>query len=165
MVLCVDDHAPGLTIRKLFLESFGYAVETAESGPVALQKASQRDFDAVVLDYRMPGMNGLELGRTLRQRFPALPLIFLSGYAPDLSEEMHRLASSFVPKGSNPDVLLDKLAEVLGRAPRKTRAQALDPAEVLAKAQEHIEESKRQVQRAREATSGRRADLGRRRSG
>ena len=153
-VLCVDDHAPGLNIRKIFLESFGYQVETASSGAIALELAAAREFDAVVLDYRMPGMSGLELARALRRRFPSLPLIVLSGYVSDIPQELPGLVSAFVTKGSHPEVLLRKLAELVGGpAPVKRPRAALDTSELLARSEEHVKESKRQVRRAHEAAA------------
>lgn len=163
-VLCVDDHAPGLKIRKLFLESFGYSVRTARSGPEALELATTDGFDAVILDYRMPGMNGLELARALRRHSPSLPLIVLSGYTSELPQELQELASGFVAKGSHPESLLAQLEKVLGARPRP-RGQPLEIStpELLEQARRHVEESKRQVQRAQEATSrGRRPKPGRR---
>ncbi len=158
-VLCVDDHAPGLKIRKMFLESFGYSVQTAASGPEAVELAAKTGFDVAVLDYRMPGMNGLELARALRQHFPALPLIVLSGITSELPGELSELASGSVVKGSHPGVLLEEIARVLGDRPRPQRKQAESgTAELLDRARRHVEESKRQVQRAQEATSrGRKA--------
>ncbi len=154
VVLCVDDHSPGLKIRKTFLESFGYAVQTANSGPEALELAATNDFDAVVLDYRMPGMNGLEVARALRLHSPSLPLIVLSGYASDLPAELHELASGFVSKGSHPEVLLQQLEKVLGGRPvRKRQRTEISTAELVDHVRQHVEESKRQVQRVQEATS------------
>jgi two-component system response regulator GlrR len=154
----VDDHAPGLTIRKLFLESFGYKVETAQSGVAALEMAGQRHFDVVVLDYRMPEMTGLELARMLRQRFPSLPLVVLSGYTSDIPAELKGLISGFVTKGSHPEVLLEVLAGVLGASPRNhPKRGEKTTAELLARAVEHVAESKRQIQRAHDmAERGRR---------
>ncbi len=152
-VLCVDDHASGLKIRKIFLESFGYKVEVADSGPAALELASKAHFDAVILDYRMPGMNGLEVARALRQRCPGLPLIVLSGYGAELPEELHGLVRGYVAKGSHPEALLQILAEVLGGVPERRRIRNADPDELLAHSQEQVAENKRQIQRAQEAAS------------
>ncbi len=150
-VLCVDDHAPGLKIRKIFLESFGYTVEVAESGPAALELASKRHLDAAILDYRMPGMNGLELARALRQRFPVLPLIMLSGCGTELPRELHGLVSGYVAKGSHPEALLRTLAEVLGGVPeRRGRLHNADVSELLTRSEQHLAASKRQAQRAQE---------------
>ncbi len=163
-VLCVDDHGPGLKIRKTFLESFGYVVQIASSGPEALELAATNDFDAVVLDYRMPGMSGLELARALRQYSPSLPLIVLSGYTSQLPEGLQELVNGFVAKGSHPESLLAQLEKVLGDRPRQRRAPVeTSTPELLEEAKRHVEEGKRQVQRAREATSrGRTPKPGRR---
>ncbi len=162
-VLCVDDHVPGLKIRKIFLESFGYTVEVAESGPAALELAAKGRFDAAILDYRMPGMNGLELARALRQRCPALPLIVLSGYRAELPKELHGLVSGYVAKGSHPEALLRSLEKVLGGAPeRRGRLGNADSDELLAQSQAQVTENKRQIRRALEATG--RWKSGRRRS-
>lgn len=149
-VLCVDDHAPGLNIRRMFLESFGYQVQTADSGEAALHLAAKHPFDAIILDYRMPGMDGLQLARALRQCCPQVPLIVLSGYVAEVPAELHGLISGFVTKGSDPKTLLKTLAEVTGGSPaRKPPAKA--PADLLTRSQQQLAESKQHVQRAREA--------------
>jgi CheY-like chemotaxis protein len=48
------------------LESYGYSVKVVDSGFAALDAASQEHFDAVVLDVEMPGLDGLAVGRALR---------------------------------------------------------------------------------------------------
>lgn len=58
IVLCVDDEAVGLSVRKMTLESQGYRVLTAESGPAALTLFSAENIELVILDFMMPGMNG-----------------------------------------------------------------------------------------------------------
>ena len=163
-VLCVDDHAPGLKIRKMFLESFGYAAQTARTGEDALSLVRQNDFDAVVLDYRMPGMSGLELARALRLHSPSLPLIVLSGYASELPGELRELVNGYVAKGSHPESLLAQLEKVLGGRPRSRREPPeISIAELLDHARHHVKESKRQVQKAHEVTSRtRKAKPGRR---
>jgi CheY-like chemotaxis protein len=159
----VDDHAPGLKIRKIFLESFGYSVETAESGAAALKLLEKRPFDVVVLDYRMPQMTGLELAREIKQRFPALRLVVLSGCSVELPGELHTVVDGYVAKGSHPEILLQRLAEVLGAPPRRKRRSPSQNADLLAQTQHHLEESKRQVQRAETARAKRGAG-GRRRT-
>jgi len=150
----VDDHAPGLKIRKIFLESFGYSVAIANSGAAALNSIEKRSFDVVVLDYRMPEMNGLELARKIRERFPGLRLVVLSGYSAELPIELHDLVDGYVTKGSHPEELLRRLEQVLGSAPRKRRiGQGPSTQELLSTSHEHLQESKRQIQRAHEQVS------------
>lgn len=165
-VLCVDDHVPGLKIRKIFLESFGYSVQTAETGAAALESAAKRHFDVVVLDYRMPGMNGLELARALKERFPELPVILLSGYSAEMPKELDSLVNGSVTKGSHPEVLLQRLAEVLGQPAPKPREQGVSTAALAAKTREQLEEGRRLMKKASEMRSrgGKRGSGGGRRS-
>ena len=63
--------------------AWGHEIAVAADGPSALSLAETFHPDCVIVDVSMPGMNGIELGRRLRQRFPAaqIRLIALSGYA------------------------------------------------------------------------------------
>ncbi len=79
-VLLVDDEEVFVEALALRLQSRGLLVETAESGTVALEKAQEQSFDAVVLDLAMPGMNGLETLQRLREQNPDLQIILLTGH-------------------------------------------------------------------------------------
>lgn len=99
-VLCVDDNAG---IRKLYgnlLGQNGYEVIAASNGRHALHvfQDKEEEIDAVILDYEMPGMNGLELAAWLKQRDPSLPVIMVSGSHPEL-EEMVPFVDAAVGKG------------------------------------------------------------------
>ncbi|MCU1287304.1 MAG: response regulator receiver protein [Acidobacteriales bacterium] len=59
-VLCIDDFRPGLETRKAFLEQFGYQVLIAPNGLEGLRLLKENHIDVVILDYRMPEMNGHE---------------------------------------------------------------------------------------------------------
>lgn len=81
-VLVVDDERPALEDLGRLLRSLKRvrAVETASSGDEALRRLSERSFDAILVDVRMPGLDGVELGLVLR-RFSSPPaLIFVSAY-------------------------------------------------------------------------------------
>lgn len=122
LVLCVDDEVTGLTIRKMTLESKGYRVITAESGPEGLSVFSQEPVDLVVLDYMMPEMNGHDVAKRIRELNPAVPIVLLSAYL-DLGQETLALVDRYVTKGEGPTVLLDAVAELLngsGRPKRRT---------------------------------------------
>src|SRR5579871_5574432 len=112
-VLCVDDDPDTLKVRKLLLESRGYSVLTATSGEEALSLISPAaSIDLVLLDYLMPGMNGDELAEKVRERFPALPHVAVSGVE-NLPERLLRNVNASVPKGVDPEVLLSAVAESL----------------------------------------------------
>ena len=69
-VLCVDDEKIGLRVRKIMLESRGYAVLTANNGPEGLKVFDENHVDLVVLDYFMPDLNGGEVASEMRRRRP-----------------------------------------------------------------------------------------------
>jgi CheY-like chemotaxis protein len=61
MILCIDDEPNGLRIRKMLLQTQGYEVMTALSGPEGLELLDVYPFTAVIVDYSMPVMNGGEV--------------------------------------------------------------------------------------------------------
>jgi CheY-like chemotaxis protein len=84
MILLVDDNSNGLKARKSVLEEHGHSVVTSSGGEDALERFRREKFDLVVTDYKMPGMDGVELISRLRQLRPAVPVILLSGFADTL---------------------------------------------------------------------------------
>jgi len=82
-VMIVDDHEEIRTSLTRLVRSWGHEVAVAGDGPSALSQAEAFQPECALVDLSMPGMNGIELGRRLRQRFPLtqLRLIALSGYA------------------------------------------------------------------------------------
>ncbi len=80
-ILVVDDEAEVREILAETLEDFGYAVLTAASGEEALPVlARDGGVSMVITDVRMPGMSGLELAEEVRQRWPGVKVVLISGY-------------------------------------------------------------------------------------
>lgn len=105
-ILCIDDDETGLLIRKMMLESEGYQVLIAGSGQKGLQVLASQHVDAIILDYQMPTMNGAEVARSIRQKWPDLPIVMLSGYPDDVPDDALKLVNAFVVKGGAPEQLL-----------------------------------------------------------
>src|ERR1700712_5167149 len=80
-VLVVDDEAAIRDSLHMILEYEGYRVEEAANGSQALSKVAERAPDAVVLDMKMPEMDGLEWLRALRERGYDMPVLMISGHA------------------------------------------------------------------------------------
>ncbi len=80
-VLLVEDDPVGRKAFRRFLEHGGYGVTSAANGRQALEAAARKSFDLVLMDVRMPEMDGLEATRRLRERFPRLPIIALTAHA------------------------------------------------------------------------------------
>lgn len=78
-LLLVDDEETIRTLVKHELESNGFDVDEAEGGEAAIEKLKSSIFDLVVLDIRMPGMDGLEVLKSIRENNLAKKVIMLTG--------------------------------------------------------------------------------------
>ena len=119
LVLCVDDEAVGLRIRKILLERAGYRVLTASDGVSGLEAFEAHPVEAVVLDYSMPGMHGGEVARRMRQLKPNVPILLLSAYV-GLPAEVRSVVDVYMTKGEGAPTLLKRLNALLAgpSAPR-----------------------------------------------
>ncbi len=90
-VLVVDDSQDALLVVSAFLRLAGLEVTSRKSGALALAElAGGRKFDAIVTDFAMPGMNGLQLLKQVREIDPALPGMIITGFSdPALLSEMN----------------------------------------------------------------------------
>jgi DNA-binding NtrC family response regulator len=78
----VDDHEVLARLSCEILEMQGYKAVSAYSASDALAKFDQQNIDVVVTDFRMEGMNGLELAQKIREKSPETPVIIVTGYGP-----------------------------------------------------------------------------------
>ncbi|MDQ2670556.1 MAG: GAF domain-containing protein [Gemmatimonadota bacterium] len=117
-VLLVEDETMVRAIARRALETAGYEVVEAEDGMGALGLlAAGEQVDLLVTDLIMPRMTGRELGRQVRERWPGLPILYMSGHP---SEEMIRRglltqSEQFVPKPFHPERLTTEVARAIGR--------------------------------------------------
>ena len=81
-ILFVDDHEVLARLSCEILEMQGYRAVSAYNGEDALRKFDEEDFDILVTDFRMDGMNGIELAQRVHQKDPNIPVIIVTGYGP-----------------------------------------------------------------------------------
>lgn len=110
-VLLVDDME---TVRQSLahvLEEEGFIVVQTQDGVQALSEMHLRHFDAVVTDYRIPRLNGLDLLRQCRMAWPTTPVIIFSELERD-KEDLAKARGAFawIRKSSDPGVVLSMLA-------------------------------------------------------
>ena len=81
-VLVVDDDPALLAAlsEALRLRMAGVTVDTADSGAAALDRIAAREYDAIVIDIKMPGMDGLALLAEIRTRRPDTPVLMVTGH-------------------------------------------------------------------------------------
>jgi len=112
-VLCIDDEQTALQLRQTVLESAGYKVLTAKSGALGIQAFKSGPVNAVILDYWMADMNGMQVAREIRKLNPSIPIIILSAYG-ELLDESLGIADIWIRKGEeDPQYLLARLDELL----------------------------------------------------
>ncbi len=80
-ILVVDDEARMAGLIKMELEEHDHTVSTASDGAMALELVDRYDFDLVLTDLRMPGMDGLTLLRSVRERSPETAVVLMTAYA------------------------------------------------------------------------------------
>lgn len=121
-VLVVDDDRSNSEIVSRVLAAHGYAVDTAPNGQAALELVKRHPYRLAVVDYQMPGMNGVEFFRSARELRPDLRGVFLTAYAnintvfpaieagvervlakPLDSRELIRIADTLTAPGAPPD--------------------------------------------------------------
>jgi CheY-like chemotaxis protein len=118
-ILCVDDLADNLLIRKLMLETFGYCVLTAGSPKEAISVLEAEDVDLVLLDYSFPKSeeNGEWLARKVRERWAGTKTLMLSGYA-EIPKSVRETVDRFCTKGSDTADFRQAVFDLLPRAER-----------------------------------------------
>jgi PAS domain S-box-containing protein len=112
-VLYVDDETALLDVTKLFLERSGdFTVDTAESARSALEKLKTTRYDAIVSDYQMPGMDGIEFLKVLRKEYPTLPFIIFTGKGREevVIQAFESGADFYLQKGGAPKPQFTELA-------------------------------------------------------
>jgi FixJ family two-component response regulator len=128
-VFLVDDDAAALKSLRWLLESAQLQVKDFCSAEEFLEVYDPEVPGCLVIDYRMPGMNGLELQQTLLQRGCRHPIIFVTGYGdvPTCSRAYHQGAFDFVEKPVNHEALVDLVHRAIGEDARRRAACANRP--------------------------------------
>ncbi len=116
-ILIVDDEDEFASLLSERLSARGLRVDTANSGPAAIEKVKSDSFDVVVLDMVMPGMDGIETLKGLRDQAPDLQVILLTGHATVEKgvSAMKLGAADFLEKPAELEELLVKIREARSR--------------------------------------------------
>jgi DNA-binding NtrC family response regulator len=140
-MMLVDDEERFLTTTKRLLSKKGYDVLTAESGTEALEKLKTHNIHVVILDVKMPGMDGITALKEIKRRFPMVEVIMLTGHATVESavEGLKSGATDYLMKPTDVNVLIEKAEEAFEKRQRleemirvaRTRTYMKSPREIL----------------------------------
>jgi len=100
-ILVIDDETDALELFRDLFTKKGYAVECAPGGIEALEIIDKMLFDAVLLDIRMPVMNGIEVLAKIKQKKPDLPVVMLTAYGYDdtlINKALEQGATGYISK-------------------------------------------------------------------
>ena len=152
-VLIVDDDPALLQAlpETLRLRMGGVTVETADSAAAALARIAEKEYDAIVTDFKMPGMDGMELLAEIRSRRPDTPTLIITGHGENevVVRALREGASDFIQKPIDRDYFVGALyrairAHVVSRQ-AKDRQVALEAyAQELERVVEQLEQGLRE---------------------
>jgi two-component system, response regulator, stage 0 sporulation protein F len=96
-ILVVDDAGPVVILCVNVLQALGHAIKAANRGETAIDLVSKEPFDLLVVDYKMPGMNGFEVLGQARQIRPGMACMLMTAHGtPDIVDEATRLGFDYI---------------------------------------------------------------------
>lgn len=136
-ILVVDDDRVILELASIILRSADYSVQTASDGIRALHLLEEEFFDLVLLDFMMPGMDGLEVLREIKDKFPDTAVIIFTGMgSEDIAVRVMKAgAADYIMKPFRNHDLLERTAAVL-----RSRRLEMHNRELLAERERHLQE-------------------------
>ena len=120
-ILIVDDEEDLISTLAERLELRGFEVEAITDGSKALKRVNEGDFDVLVLDVKMPGIDGLELMAQIKEKHPDLPVIMFTGHGSMASARkgIIRGATDYLMKPVDIENLIKKIRDAAARKKNK----------------------------------------------
>ncbi|MBC8076631.1 MAG: response regulator, partial [Chloroflexales bacterium] len=126
-ILIVDDEANIRLTLSTLLQRTGYAVRAAESGAEAVALLEQHAFDLLLVDLRMPEMDGMQVVAAARQRQPEIAIIVLTGHGSleTAVEGLHQGIFDYLLKTTEPTQVIERVQAGLAQRAQQRRQRAL----------------------------------------
>jgi len=117
MILVVEDDPTSSHVVTAALKSAGHQVINAGDGTEALNLLAKHHFELVITDLVMPNLNGLNLLKTIRLKWPHMPLILMSAYlSKEAGQAIIDQTAAFLQKPVNPTTLIMTVERVLSKS-------------------------------------------------
>lgn len=137
-ILIVDDEPVVIKSCERILTPEGFTVDTATNGKDAMSRLSSNNYDLVITDLKMPGMDGIELVRWIRNSKPGTGVVIITGYPSQesIKEALGLRILDYLPKPFSPSLLLDVAQKAmeykkLGEAQEQKEEEAEETTEKL----------------------------------
>ncbi len=125
-ILCIDDDPRILELHNAILGGSGYSVLTALDGLTGIALTRNHSIDAIVLDFKMAGMDGNAVAQVLMKEHPKLPVVIWSGCLDDIPESLKWYADALLDKTDGPEALISAIASTYQHGHLKKDNQLLD---------------------------------------
>ncbi|MBI5212695.1 MAG: response regulator [Nitrospirae bacterium] len=115
-ILVIDDEEIVRISCERTLVPEEYEIDTAASGKEGLERFEQGEYDLVLIDLKMPGMNGIEVLVNIKKQRPEQRVMIMTGYdtVEHIVEAISSGAAHYLEKPFTPDTLIERINEVLG---------------------------------------------------
>ena len=120
-ILFIDDNKDLLSLMHLSLQGKGFNVLIASNGPEGLHIVASQPVDLVIVDYKMPEMDGEAVAHAVRRMRPLMPIIMYSGVLEDIPSRVLELVDEFISKQEPFTNLLHQIPRVVVRRDRPRR--------------------------------------------
>lgn len=116
-ILIVDDEPNTLKVISAILKNKGYDILTARTAEEALNSIKKKDVDALISDYKLPGINGIQLVNEIKNKGYQMPIVMLTAYGTieKAVEAMKKGAFNYLVKPVNPDELITVMREAIAK--------------------------------------------------
>ncbi len=124
-VLVIDDESVVCNSCRRVLEREGYQVSVATSAREGMKKVTQEHYDVAIIDLRMPGLDGMDVLRQVKDSNPHTRVIIITGYSsvPTAVEAMQLGAADYLPKPFTPKELSDRVKGAIAAGEKPSEPQ------------------------------------------
>ncbi|MBE9521629.1 MAG: response regulator [Proteobacteria bacterium] len=125
-ILVVDDEDIVLESCQAVFELEGYEAVLVPSADKALEAMKNNDFDLLLIDVKMPKKDGMYLMRKIKEQWPDIPIIVMSGYytTETIQEAIRMGAATFIAKPFEPDELIKIVRQVIEKEERHGKKES-----------------------------------------